>query len=65
MFQKGGPLFLFFEIFTAEFSQFLVTKKTLVFVCRQKVTKFCRKNFKNCKKCSTFLEHFFGLVEWG
>ena len=41
---KRGELFSFFEIFTAEFSHFLVTKKN-VFLS-QKVTKLCSENFE-------------------
>ena len=58
VFQKEEPLFSFFEIFTADVSHFLVTKKH--FCCDQKVTKskFCSKHFKN-EKVVPFLKYFF------
>ena len=58
---KKGELFSFFEIFTAEFSHFLVIKKS--FFCHQKVTKLCSENFEKWKKFSLFGEYFFSV--WG
>ena len=55
--KKRGPLFSFFEIFTAEFSHFLMTKKH--FFCHQKVTKLCSENFEKRKKWSPFCFCFF------